>query len=176
MPITPMMKRIFKLSAIICGLVAAMAFAAPAQLRPTKPPNVTAPQELRGSVFVVEADGKKMGTFHRISTGSPLGTGSQSRQSHNLNKNPSPMILSGGDAASMQAFEMWRQQAANGKPDSARHTVIILCKDALGNTVARYKLTHAWPIRLTTGGGAAGKDSAGTTTVELAYEEMEIVH
>jgi phage tail-like protein len=86
------------------------------------------------------------------------------------------MILSGGDAGSMQAFEMWRKEAANGKPDSARHTVMILCKDALGNTVARYKLTHAWPTRLTTGDAAAAKGSAANTTVELAYEKMEIVH
>jgi ABC-type sugar transport system substrate-binding protein len=76
-----MMKRLLKYSATICGLATAMAFAAPAQMRSTRPP-----------------------------------------------------------------------------------------------IVAHYKLTNAWPVRLTIGGAAAGRDSAATTTVELAYEKMKIVH
>jgi phage tail-like protein len=176
MAISWMMKHLFKLSALLCVLATGMDATSPPQMRPTRPPDATAPRELRGSAFAVEADGKKMGTFRRISTGSAPGTERRTRQSRNIKKNPPPMVLSGGDAASMQAFEIWRKKAADSKFDSERHTVIILSKDAFGNTVQRYKLTHAWPIRLTTAGESSGKDSAATTTVELAFEKMEIVH
>jgi len=170
------MRHLVKFSALLCIMATAMAAGSLPQVRPTRPADASTPRELRGSVFAVEADGKKMGTFHRISMGSQVGTERRSRQSRNLKKTLPPMVLSGGDAASMQAFELWRKKAANSKPDSERHTVIILSKDAFGNALQRYKLTHAWPIRLTTAGEASGKDSAASTTVELAYEKMETAH
>lgn len=159
---------------VVCLIAALVSGSTQAQMRPTRAPATSASEAPRGTVYAVEADGKRMGTFQKVAFGAPLPLESRANQAGATSKKPGKMILSDGDQTSLQAFEIWNQQTSAGKPGTGRRSVIITGTDSSGKVVARYKLTNAFPARLSLSPLYVGKVKTSSVTVDLEYEQLQI--
>jgi hypothetical protein len=159
---------------VLCLIAPLMHVCLQAQMRPTRGPAATAQEAPRGVVYAVEADGKRMGTFQKVAFAAALPLQTQGRQSGATSKKPGKMILSDGDQTSLQAFEIWNQQTTEGKPGTGRRTVTITGTDTSGKVVAHYKLTNAFPSKLSLSPLYVGKVKTSSITVELEYEQVQM--
>ncbi len=125
-----------------------------------------------GSSFTLEANGKKLGVFHRVSGMSSALMYHQ--WSGKLPRNWGSATLFEGSPQHLQIFEEWRKQAMDGRIGAAHRRVIITVNDGNNKTIGRYALVNAWPIRLTYGPTATRRPGK-TVTVELGYEDIRVI-
>ncbi len=114
-----------------------------------------------------------LGIFHSLSG---MASGLQNQEwSGPVKRRFGSVRLSGGDVESIRLFEKWRRQAADGKIGAAHRRVIITVNGGDNKTIARYQLINAWPIRVT-GTGHLNEDAAAQfATVELGYEDIQMI-
>jgi len=128
-----------------------------------------------GASYRLEVAGTETGTFREIvvpqragTAETPVGRGPV-RVPVGKKRPPGPITLRGCRGGCGAALEKWEKALVQGRTE--RRPVTIIATDKSGKEVARYTLTNAWPVKVSTGAPRPG----GTleTTVELEYESMQ---
>jgi phage tail-like protein len=157
--------------------IAVIAFLlAPAALRTQIKPDIPGSEPsawITGSSFTVETNGQMLGIFHSVSG---MASGLQNQEwSGPVRRRFGSVRLSGGDVESIRLFGKWRRQATDGKVGVAHRRVIITVNGADNKTIARYQLINAWPIQVTGSGHLKEDAAAQLATVELGYDDIQMI-